>query len=220
MGQEPSNTPPPARAAHLRRALVRTAVFLFVAWHLLFFAVRNPLDLWSEPITEWLKEHGWWERYGDAVRRVDRLTDRYAKGVGCEQGWVMFRPPMARAASFLAVRFEFTDDSRDTTSSENEPDPRRFFRLGGWQTRKLEDQLLDPPDDLAKAPSLPAWEGYARYALRRWKERHPDDPRQVRRIVLVRRRIAFPWPGQPPGAYEPATEKDIAAFGPDGRLCR
>ena len=215
----PPTPPPPGRAARLWRGLKRTAVFLLVAWHLGFFAVRNALDLGGEPLTDWMKERGWWGPYGETVRRADRLTARFGNAVGCEQEWVMFRPPMARGGSFLAVRFEFTDGSKELLPSDNEPDPKAYFRLGGWQTRKLEDQLLFAPDDLADSPVRYFWEGYARHALRRWKQLHPDDPREVRRVVFVRRRFAFPGPDEPPGSYLPPAETEVAAFDPGGRLC-
>jgi hypothetical protein len=220
---EAPGTPPTApcgRLARLGRRARSAAVFLLVAWHLVFFAVRNPLDLWSKPISRWLKEHGWWQRYGDDFRRVDRVTWKYANLVGCEQRFDMFSPPMSRRVYFLAVRCEFTDGSREVLLSDNEPDPARFFRLGGYQTRKLESYLLSVPDELDESPEWPLWEGYARAAWRRWRQRHPDDPRRLSRLVLVQRAFSRPGPGDLPGAFAPPDETDLVAFGPDGRLQR
>jgi hypothetical protein len=215
-----SPTAPSGRLARLWRRLTRAAVCLVVAWHLFFFAVRNPLDLWYEPISKWLKKRGWWQRWGGSFQRVDRFTWKYGNFVGCEQRFVMFSPPMARRVVFLAVRYEFADGSREVLLSDNEPDPTYFFRFGGYQTRKLERYLQSPPDELDRSAEWPLWEGYARHALRRWRQRHPDDPRRLRRLVLVQRAIALPRPGKPLGAFDPPTETDLVAFGPDGRLWR
>jgi len=212
--------PPPAPAGGWARRLGRRSraalVFLVVAWHLFFFAVRNPLDLWDRHIYGWIEARGWPPAYARAVKRADDLTYRYANLTGCEQRWVMFRPPMARGASFLGYRFEFADGTSETLRSPNEPAPERFFRLGGWQLRKFEEHLVWPPDDLARDPERALWEAYAREVIRRWRAGGGEKP--LRRLVLVRRRIAFTAPDDLPGAYEPPEEVDIAAFDPEGRL--
>ena len=215
------NDPPPPPASRLRRLwrLARgTLVFLIVAGHLVFFAVRNPLDLWDKPIFDWLKARPGYDRWGPAFERLDKLTNKYANLVGCEQRFTMFSPPMAKGAPFLGYRLEFADGSTDLLRSITEPTPERFFRFADWRTRKLEDYLLWPDDDLAGSSERAMWEAYAREAARRWRSAHPDDPRELTRLVLVRRRIAFPTPEETPGDYDPPEETDVVAFDPQGKV--
>jgi hypothetical protein len=219
----PSEPPSPSpaadgRARRLGRRLRAGLVFGVVAWHLFFFAVRNPLDLWDTHIYAWLEARGWCPRCVKAIRRADDVTYRYANTLGCEQRWVMFRPPMARGASFLGYRLEFADGTSQMLRSPNEPTPARFFRLGGWQLRKFEEHLTWPPDDLARDPERAFWEAYAREIVRRWRQDNPGDDRRVKRLVLVRRRVTFTTPDDLPGEYPPASETDLAAFDPEGRL--
>lgn len=211
-------------------------IFLFVVFHLFLLVVRNPLDLWYKEIKEWSMKTPiwtvskseedpppsptWWDRYGEEVELVDRFTWRYGNLVGCEQGWSMFTPPVARGANFMAVRLEFRDGTSELLLSDNEPvDPTRYFRLGGWQTRKLEDYLMWPPDDLYSDPKPRSmWENNARYAVRKWRAASPDDPRELARVVFLRRRISFPEPGEEyedPSARE---ERAFATFDAEGRL--
>jgi hypothetical protein len=212
---------PRTRVARLWRFTRTAVVFLFVAWHLMLLLVRNPLDLWYEPIRAWAEKQSGWERHGRMFRRVDIVTWKYANLVGCEQGWTMFTPPLARRAPFLGVRIEFADGSSELVRSFNEPDPTSFFRVGGWQMRKLEDYLGHSfPDDLDKDPNWPLWPSYAQHALRRWQGRNPDDPRPPRRLVLLRRFIYFPEPGAGPAEYDEPTERVLVVFHPDGRVWR
>src|SRR5262249_11813201 len=81
--------------------------------------------------------------------------------------------------------------------------PTRFFRFGDWQLRKLEEYLLEVPDDLQDSPEWPLWEAYVRWSVKRWHEGHPDDPRKVRRLVFLRRRIYFPPPDADPTDFAP-----------------
>ncbi|MFO0877796.1 MAG: hypothetical protein U0840_10620 [Gemmataceae bacterium] len=209
---------PPGLVRRLARWACNLAVFLLVAWHLFFFAFRNPLDLWHKPIYAWLESQPGWDRWGRIFIRADDLTYRFANLAGCEQRWVMFCPPMARGAWFLGFRFEFADGSHAVLPSTNEPTPERFFRLGGWQIRKFEDHLCFPDDNLARNPELGLWEAYALEAVRRWKRTHPDDPRQIQQVVMIRRRIAFTGPEDVPGDYAAPRTEDIARFDAAGRL--
>jgi hypothetical protein len=195
-------------------------VFAIVAWHLAVLLVRNPLDLWYRPIRDWAKEQPWWERHGNTFKRVDTVTWKYANFVGCEQGWCMFSPPMAERAPFLAVRIDFDDGSSELMCSDNEPEPTSFFRVGGWPLRKLEDRLGgNCPDEGAPAREWALHSAYVRAALRRWHQESPDDQRQPRRLVLLRRYIYFPRPGQPPH-FDAPYERRLATFYPDGRPWR
>jgi hypothetical protein len=198
-------------------------IFLVVVFHLLVFAIRNPLDLWDAEIRAWLKktpdaENNRWDRYGDLYKKADTFTFKYTNLVGIEQRWVMFSPPVSRWAAFLAVRLEFTDGTQAVLYSDNEPDPRSFFRVGGWQQRKLEDALLWPHDNLATHDERPLWEAYARHSLRRWQAKRPGDPRTVQRIVFVRRKLFFPEPGQTASDVDTPVELDIARFDGKGVL--
>jgi hypothetical protein len=212
----------------LWRYFKRGVVICIVVFHLLVLAVRNPLDLWYKPIRGWMQKHPtdaeqgrtYWDRFGEKdrspIRVADRFTYKYTNLAGIEQRWVMFSPPVARSAPFLAVRLEFTDDSSETLLSPNEPDPTSYFRVGGWQVRKLEDYLAWPPDDLKDDAELPLWQAFVRYKVQQWSD--SGDPRQVQRVVLVRRRIYFPERGQTYDDVEPPSEKDVVSFTPEGKL--
>jgi hypothetical protein len=219
---EATATPPsrPAVLAAAWRWFKAAVVFVIVVVHLFLFVLRNPLDLWYKPVKAWLEKHeAWWAEYGEAFKRTDRFTERYLNLVGCEQGWAMFTPPMARSAPFLAYRIEFSDGPPEEVLSSREPaDPSAFFRIGDWQTRKYEDYLCYPPDNLAEDPELPLWETAARRVVANWKALHPGESRKVRRVVMLKRTIDFPGPDETPGAYLPARESEVARFDGQGRL--
>ena len=207
---------PPAPPRSPWRVARSVAIFLVVAWHLVFFAIRNPLDLWKDEIRGYLEKKVGWEEGGErAFDIADLATKHFAHLSGCEQRWVMFSPPMARKSGFLGTRLEFSDGSTVTIPSDNEPTPERFFRVGGWQTRKLEDSLMKtPPQD----EELPMWSAFVRAKAKAWKALHPDDPRELARIVLVERTIHFPSWDKPVGVYRAPEETDLGSFDPDGRL--
>lgn len=212
-------TPPAGLLRRLWRGWRITVVVGIVSWHLFFFAFRNPLDLWEKPIYSWLRQQPGWGRWGKCVERADDLTYRFGNLVGCEQRWVMFRPPMARGAWFLAFRLEFQDGSSELLRSTNEPDqPARFFRLGDWQIRKFEDYLCFPEERLESSPERGLWEAYVREKVRSWQRLHPEDSRELRRVVMLRRRIQFTGPEDTPGDYPPPRSEDFAAFDREGRL--
>jgi hypothetical protein len=191
-----------------------TAVVLFVGWQLFFLFVRNPLDFWYAPIRDWCRNRRVWDHgVGSVVDPVDAATDHYANFNGIDQNWKMFTSPLSRSAQFLAVRIEFSDGADEVILSEDEPDPRGFFRFGGWRQRKLEYRLV-----FENASDLPLRQAYARWSVRRWRDAHPDDPRTPVRVVLLRRDIAFPEPGADPSAFPPADVYPIGEFLPDGRL--
>jgi hypothetical protein len=203
-------------------------IFLVVVFHLAVLAVRNPLDLWYNEVRasmqnhQWDAKQTWWDRFGKDERGEFRLADnftwKYTNTVGMEQRWSMFSPPLARGAPFLAVRLEFTGGTSETILSTNEPDPGSYFRVGGWQVRKLEDYLMWPSKDLASDGELPLWEAFARYKARQWRANRPGDPRQVQRIVLVRRRLSFPEPDQTSADVKPPSEEDVLSFDATGKL--
>lgn len=215
------------------RYLKATLIFLIVSWHLLFFAVRNPLDLWDAGIKAWLVKRKLWQDptptddQRDAVYNVrpvyrfwDELTERYGALTGTTQKWVMFTPPMATRAPFLAVRLEFADGTSQTVRSANEPaDPASFLRIGGWQTRKYEDCLMDVPNNRGASNSeWPLWEAYVRHKVREWKAQHPDDKRQPQRVVMLKRIIRFPGPFEPPNHYTYGEPVDLLTFTAEGEL--
>lgn len=247
----PAPPPPAAPAAPtpvpphrlLWRYFKSAAVFLIVAFHLAVLLIRNPLDLWDKEIREYLREKpAWggalaaaaderleaprslWDRYGDDYKKADRFTYKFTNWAGVEQRWVMFSPPLARKGDFLAVRLEFTDGSPpEVLFSENEPaDPSSFFRLGGWQVRKLEDYLAWPSDGTLfdSGPEKRLWEAFARHSVKKWRQMRPGDPRKVERVVLVRRRLYFQAPGQRPEDVDPPTEREVATFDAEGRVMR
>jgi hypothetical protein len=216
------DVPLPVRVWRIIKGVV---IFLVVVFHLVVLAVRNPLDLWEKPMRDWMKKHpgegktSYWDRYGSKIELANNFTYKYTNLTGMEQRWVMFGPPLARSAPFLAVRLEFTDGTSQTLLSPNEPDdPDSFFRVGGWQLRKLEDYLVWPPGDLAGDHERPLWEAYARHRLKQWREARPGDPRKVERIVFVRRRLHFPEPGKTSADASFPSETDIVTFDAQGNL--
>jgi hypothetical protein len=196
-----------------------TAVFLFVGWQMFFLIVRNPLDFWYAPIKNYCVDHLIWESVKKGLDPVDDATRHYGNFTGIDQNWRMFVPPMARSASFLAARVEFTDGTDVLLRSDNEPDPLSYFRFGGWRQRKLEDYLVyKTPENLPGDDELPLWEAYARWCVRRWREGSPDDSRTPARVVLLRRVITFPEPSENPSVYEEAAVSTVGVFHPDGSL--
>jgi hypothetical protein len=226
-----TDAPAPAVPLYLRVwRYVKGGVALFiVVFHLAVLAVRNPLDLWYNEIRDWLKEHpagaeqSWWAEVGEKergpLRLADNFTWKYTNFWGIEQRWVMFTPPVARKAPFLSMRLEFGDGSSELMLSCNEPDdPARFCRVGGWQARKLEEYLLYPTRDLAHDPERPLWEAYARHKLHKWHRARPGDPREITRLVFVRRHLHFTAPGQTHADVDPPTEDDIVYFDANGNF--
>ncbi len=218
--------PPPSLLARVWRLAGGVFVFLVVAWHLFFLVVRNPLDLWGDEIRGWLVKKGWLAKKGEGpttwdgpYRLADRLTYYFANKTGAEQNWGLFAPPMARRSPFLGTRYEFTDGTSETLVSSNEPDdPARYFRFGRANTRKYEDYMMTGVAE--DSFELPTWSAYVRSLARHWHASRPDDPRELKRIVLVKRYFYFPAPGEPPGEYGPPEEKFVQAFTPDGRPAR
>jgi hypothetical protein len=210
-------------------------VVAFVCWHLLVLVLRNPLDLWDEPISDWIWAHTREnenqakkdnEAY-QAFRRIDAATAYYGNITGAEQGWSMFTPNLARSAPFLAARIEFADGTSDLLKSDNEPRMVEaedgtyrisYVRIGHARQRKLEDNLLAFPDDVSHSAKLSMYEAYARWCLGRWRQAHPDDPRRPERIVLVKRRMYFPQPGEDPRRYKELTSCDCATFDATGKF--
>jgi hypothetical protein len=218
---QPTPPAPPGPSTWPRqfwRGIKGTVVFLIVVFHLVVLAIRNPLDLWYPSIRGWITAHAGASRAPEYLRLANRFTWKYTNLVGCEQSWDMFSPPVARKADFLAIRFEFTDGSSERVLSSGEPDPTSFFRVGGWQWRKLEDYLLYPSGRLTTDSERLLWEACARHAARTWQARHPDDPRTLAKIVFIRRQIPFPEPGTDPRQYDPPEETPIVEFDGQGRL--
>lgn len=204
-----------------------------MTFHLLFLVIRNPLDLWDDEMKKWLVQQKVWqddpptEEQREAsynvrpiYRFLDELTHRYGQTTGTEQRWVMFTPPMARRAPFLAVRLEFADGSQVMVLSDNEPrDPAEFLRIGGWQTRKIEDVIYDIPATRGPANSeWPMWEAFIRWRVRHWKATFENTDREPVRAVLVKRIILFPGPFDPPNRYRYGEEEDLLSFTPEGKL--
>ncbi len=186
------------------------AVVLFVGWQLVFLCVRNSLDFWYTPLRHWcMKQEIWDHGVGPVLDPVNAAADRYANVNGIDQDWKMFAPPLARSDPFPAVRIVFTDGSDETVLSDNEPDPRGFFRFGGWRQRRLEDVVV-----WGRSPILST--AYVRWSVRRWRERHSGDPRTPERVVLLRREWGFPGPGTDPAALGPVEVSPIGEFLPDG----
>lgn len=245
----PAPVPPRVPRLVLATRILRFAIVLIVvAFHLAVLAARNPLDLWDKEIRAYLRElplSG--ERWGAAAAadldvkpptsclddkqfserfdKADRFSYKFCNGVGLEQDWCMFGAPMARTVKFLAVRLEFEDDTSELIFSPNEPaDPTRYFRIGGYQIRKMEGYLMKPSfSDLRDPVQAQFYEGYARYVARKWQQAHPNDQRKLRSIVFVSRKWRFPEPNQKYANLPPPHSEDVVIFdaqGKNGKLLR
>lgn len=213
----------PQHDSRLRTWLRRVRNYLivaFVAWHLFFLFFRGWLDLWGKDFPARVRKSARFAMVRTAFVYINNATYYYGNFLGIEQGWSLFSGPLARSALFPAARIEFTDGTEAWVYSENEPDPKRFLRVGGWRQRKLEDYLCYnlSGDDLIDSPDLAVWSAYTRWSLRQWHLDHPDDPRQPEAIVVVTRRITFPEPGEDPCVYAEPEVETVGTFSPDGRL--
>lgn len=218
--ESPNTVPlsPLQRAWRICRSIF---VFCLVAFHLFYFVTRNILDISYKETLNWLEENEYPDGWISAYKRLDRFTYHFGNRVGCEQDWYMFSPPMAREAPFILYRLVFTNGETLDISTPTEPDPDWYFRLGGWQIRKFEEYLIRRKG-MEKGPGTDPehviWEGRARYIIRNWRAHNPDDPRQVQRLVLLRRIQYFiDWEEGPEDRKSP-TEEVIVRFGPDGRF--
>src|SRR5438105_4172765 len=142
--ETPSTVPPPANpggfAGWFRRVKV-VAIATFVVFQLFFMVFRGGIDLNYNVVIDWLHKQRWWPVARPVFDPVDSFTKNYGNFLGIEQGWNLFAGPVARSALFLTARIEFDDGTEALVYSENEPDPKRYFRVGGWRQRKLEDYL-------------------------------------------------------------------------------
>lgn len=225
-------SPPAPRPSLLRRlwqGLVTFLVIVFVCWNLFVLLARNVLDLWDEQVRQWASSQLWWKDYREKFDHLDTLTSYYAKFTGAEQGWSMFTPNLARSDPFLTARLEFTDGSSELVMSQVAPLLEKknvdddhyqisYVRIGLARQRKLEEYLMKLPNDLKTSSYLPMYEAFARYCLRRWQQRHPDDPRVVEHVVLLKYRIYYPRPGQDSWRYEEPSTRDFATFDAQGKI--
>lgn len=202
----------------LWRVVQTTLIVLFVCWHLFFMFVRNHLDLWEDTILGWAKEQTWWSRVERPVHHIDYKTWYYGNFTGCEQGWGMFSPPMARRVAFMGGKLIFSDGSHAIVTSINEPqDPASYFRAGGWRQRKLEDCLgWVKPESIPESADLPVYGAFIRWYIRTWRQAHPDDPRTVSEVHLIYRNYVLPGVDQDPASFAPPTESVLAVFSPEG----
>jgi hypothetical protein len=207
---------------------MRLAIVAFVSWQLFTLAVRNPVDLWPRPIRRWAHEklvfHDSDDKahdYSGIFDAADDWTDRYANFTGCEQGWTMFRPNLARSAPFLTACITFDDGSTELVHSQNEPDVHSYVRMGGARLRKLESCLYRrSPDELPGDDDLPVFASYVRWSIQRWRSRAAEDPRTPVRVELVKRRYRFPNPDENPGDVVLESTTTVGTFDAEGNLLR
>jgi hypothetical protein len=205
----------------LWRAVLATAITLFVLWNLFFQIFRNPLDLWwtdDQPYRDDVKKLPAWSKVEPCFDTAYGYTRAYGNLGGIQQGWSMFTPNLARRSGFMAARLVFDDDSDDLVYSENEFDfARPYVRLGGWRQRKVEDELVsDSAKKLAGAEGA-LYEAYARWCVRKWRAANPDDPRQgrIKEVRLIRRNVRFPRPGDAPRHFDEPDTVLLGTFDPD-----
>jgi hypothetical protein len=217
-----NDAPPPSRSSFWSRLLkwpIKVLVFCFVCWHLFALVVRNPLDLWSDEIQTWAKEDERWEQWKPTYTGFDKWTKAYNKFTGCEQGWSMFTPQLARTAPFLTVRIEFSDGTNEVIPSLNAVDPQSFFRFGGARLRKLETSLYRrTPEKVANSDERPVYAAYVRWAVRRWQQQSPGDKRQPIRVHLYKIRYLFPQPDEDPHHITEGETDPVGTFDPQGKL--
>lgn len=169
---------PNRRAALIWLRMRQCCVFIFVCWHLfVLFITNTQLD-------------GKWS---------DSTAGRYESYLNLDQAWGMFSSAWDHTP-FPAVRLEFTDGSSELFLSDNEPrDTQRYFKTTMSRLRKYEEHILylgskhyggsiDERDE--------KWKRYAEWRVQRWFEQHPDDQRQVKQVVLLKRRYEIPPPGK------------------------
>lgn len=165
------------------------------------------------------------------VTKLDDLTGRYASYLGLDQGWSMFTPPMWSKAYFPEVELHFNDGTTALVYSPNAPDTAQrgglqsgYIRLGGWRQRKLEDYILKPTNDEGDKPvstmtDKQVFQAYIRWSVRRWQEKHPDDPRIVVKVGLYYQTVHFPRPGEDPTRFRVRSDL-ITWFHPSGELVK
>jgi hypothetical protein len=193
-------------------------VAAFVVWILIFIVYRNAAELWGDAFVAWVRPRTGYTRIEPELNRFSTCTIRFGSYCGIEQGWFMFGSPLARRTHFPAVLIQFTDGSDTLMLSGNEPDPDHFWRLGGFRQRKLEDHIAClAADEETKGEEAQLWSNYALWVYRHWRRCHPDDPRQAKDVILQRRTIALPGPGES-CEHKPATTSIIARYTLDGRL--
>jgi hypothetical protein len=206
----------PSRLARFIHQAAGVLVFGFVCWHLFFLAVRNFARDENQAISMFCDKI----RVKPALDLANKWTGTYESVLGLDQGWVMFSSPVARSGGpFPSVRIEFEDGSSAELLSDNEPpDINRFVRFGLWRTRKFEHMIVTKFEDRKDSYRLPMWERYVCWRLEVWQTRNPDDPRKPVRIVLTKRRFAYPKPDEDPSNLQPPTIEEIATFDTEGKL--
>lgn len=153
-------------------------VIIFVTWHLFFLFVSNTqLD-------------GQWS---------DATIGCYESYLGLDQSWAMFSSPW-KHTPFLAVRIEFTDGSSEVLLSDIEPaNTQQYFKRSGARTRKYEENLLyigrEKYNGSIKERDI-KWNHFAKWRVAEWFAKHADDQREVKQVVLLKRRYEVPPPGE------------------------
>lgn len=162
---------PPKPIREVFRRFKQLLVIIFVTWHLFFLFVTNA------------KLDGEWSA---------ATVNRYEDYLGLDQGWGMFSSPVWKTTPFPALRLEFTDGSSDVMRCDNEPaDIKNYFKTTRSRLRKFEEHLLGVSDGDYRRPMLVA---YANWRVDEWQHRHPDDTRQVKQAVLLKRIYEVPGP--------------------------
>lgn len=191
------NTPDPNPSIFKRwwRRVVTVVVTLFVCGHVFMMIVTNA-DL-DTHYWEWRKKqrpsvvH---EELGPIEHALGKVR-AYESYAGLDQSWGMFTSPLWRTSPFLAAHVNLDDGTTLLVRSTNEPtDLTRFIRFQRARQRKLEHYLLDY--DLRGTYKYPLWERYAAHFAKRWRQRHPDDPRRVESVTLIARWFDIPPPGE------------------------
>lgn len=198
-------------------------VVTFVIWQIAYMVLGNLFALYGETI----EKSGFVQ---PAIRSLDHCLASYGNLTGVPRGWAMFASPLSREASFLTAWLEIEDGSSVVYRFETEPDdPRAYFRIGGWRMRKLNDCLVyTTAEQLPHEDDLPLYEAYVRHCIRRWNnaeiERARDlearPARRVEHVGLIRRRLSFTGPKDPPGMIRPPRTERLGTFTPNGELIR
>jgi hypothetical protein len=170
---------------------VRVVVFAFVVWHLTYLVIAN---LASTDLADYS-----FIADADLRKEVNDVLDdsvyRYGRITATDQNWAMFGSPLWRKNRFLSGRIEFDDGSTEVVQTDSEPeDHTRYFRLGGWRLRKLEENMGRESESSYYEELR---QRYGRYLAEQWRAANPDDARTPVRITLFRRHYAIPAPGEP-----------------------
>jgi hypothetical protein len=238
--------PPDPNRAPLPVAVKQVLLGLFITWQLFFLFLSNFLPLIPhgreehDELIDDINLHGQFthvEPAQEVIETAARLTDRWMEATGQLQGWSLFSPTFPPQAGFVAVKFGWSDGSRDEVKSRFEPDPLYYFRPPGTFGRlfNYESRFVILPAYWPEARLGPSWwpweiewseavtrrvqvqwksmRAYLRWQWDRYLKEHPDVP-PPSEVVLVIDLYLTPRPHEHPWAPRGPFERPLARWRP------